>query len=315
MVTTKFNDSFYKEVRIAFDNSPNKIKKLFVEAFEAKIIKEDFPPYLHTLISAACMIKDKWEDIIMSAKKNILGDGTFTGEEHVLDKLVLGMLFLYADKANLIDKDRVKIAKEYSELEQIIEDPEEKECCMGAETEYSVTDEPVKSWDEYFYNVARQAARNSKCFSRRIGAVLVKDNIIISTGYNGPPRGIPTCDKIWKIDTGFIAKYGGLIQKDTETVGKCPRYVLGAKSGEQMELCPAGHAEENSILNCARLGISTMDTTMYMTCGIPCGKCMIKIINAGVKELVVTTFTYYDDNAKYLLENSNIRVRLFDFLI
>ena len=182
------------------------------------------------------------------------------------------------------------------------------------EVGYTIDQEPVSSWDEYFYNVAVQVARNSKCFSRKIGAVLVKDKNIISSGYNGPPRGIPTCDKRWQIDPPFIASYHGQLEYLTEVEGKCPRYALGAKSGEMMDLCPAGHAEENSILNCARLGIATKDTIMYMTCGIPCGKCMIKIINSGVKELVVTKFAYYDDTSKYLLANSDVKVRLFDFI-
>jgi len=317
MVRKKFDEDFYKEVKLVFDNSPNKIKKLFVLAFESKAVKDNFATYIHTLLSASCMINNDWRDIIRSAKTSVIDQGAFTGEEVMLEKLLLGMLYLYADKAGLLDKEH-KLAKKYEEDEKVIEEVElvveEKEAVMGGvDTSYSITDEPVKSWDEYFFNVARQAARNSKCFSRRIGAVLVKDKYIISTGYNGPPRGIPTCDKRWKIDDDFITKYK--VPEGIDPAGKCPRYVLGAKSGEKMHLCVAGHAEENTILNCARLGISTKDTVMYMTCGIPCSKCLIKIIGAGVKELVVTKHTYYDESSRYLLQNSDIKVRLFDFLI
>jgi len=53
---------------------------------------------------------------------------------------------------------------------------------------------------------------------------------------------------------------------------------------------------------------------MFMSCGIPCSKCMIKIINAGVEEIVVTRLAYYDETSKYLLENSDVRVRIYDFV-
>ena len=179
---------------------------------------------------------------------------------------------------------------------------------------YSITDEPVLSWDEYFFNVCRQAARNSKCLSRRIGAVLVRDKSVISTGYNGPPRGVPRCDLRWELDPVFIAKYKDKIIVPLDKNNPiCPRHSLGAKSGELLDICPAGHAEENAILNAARLGIKTKGTTMYMTCGIPCFRCLIKIINAGVNELVVTGISFYDDNSEFLINNSDIKIRLYNF--
>lgn len=217
-------------------------------------------------------------------------------------ELSLNNDFLFAFIANYIEL----LKKQQEEIKEVVN--------MGVQTEYKTHDEDVvNSWDEYFYNVARQAARNSKCFSRRIGAILVKDNSIISTGYNGPPRGIPQCDKRWGNDVSLHPYIDSKF--DINTVkGICPRKIIGAKSGTQMELCPASHAEENTILNCARLGISTKDTTMYMCCGIPCNKCMTKIINAGVSELVVTGFNYYDELSKYLLQQSTIKVRKFDFI-
>lgn len=184
-------------------------------------------------------------------------------------------------------------------------------------------------WDEYFYGICRAVSANSKCFSRRIGAVLVRDKSVFSTGYNGPPRGVPPCDQRWYIDTKLLEKYLGS-QKDPGAVrgvdpdgkhfraftkGKCPRKILGLRSGEGIDLCPAGHAEENAILNAARMGVCTKGSIMYMTCGIPCSKCLVKIINAGVECLVVTSFTVYDDTTDYLLATSDIKVRLFDFLV
>lgn len=175
---------------------------------------------------------------------------------------------------------------------------------------YSVRDDSVSSWDEYFFNICRQVARNSKCISRRIGAVLVKDNVIISTGYNGPPRGIPVCDKRWELDEEFSYKY----ESDERKKGICPRRVIGFSSGEGIDICVAAHAEENTILNCARLGIPTKGTTMYMTCGVPCVKCLVKILNTGVSEVVVTKLSFYDESSLYLVNNSELKVRLYDFI-
>jgi dCMP deaminase len=179
--------------------------------------------------------------------------------------------------------------------------------------EYAVLDEQVDSWDEYFYSVCRQVARNSKCLSRRIGAVLVYDKSIISTGYNGPPRGVPRCDIRWRIDAAFNKKYGDLA-KDKKLDGVCPRYALGFKSGEGLEICVAGHSERNALINAARLGIRTKGASLYMTCGIPCTTCLIEIINAGVKEIIVTSLKTYDESSLYLLNQSDLGIRLFSFL-
>jgi dCMP deaminase len=169
---------------------------------------------------------------------------------------------------------------------------------------YSVNDEPFESWDEFYYNVARQIARNSKCLSRRIGAILVKDKLIIATGYNGPPRGIMKCD----VRTDLIEQ-GIELQE-----GVCPRRTMGFPSGKGIEVCIAAHAEANCINMCARKGIASEGATMYMTCGIPCKECMIKIIQAGIEELVVTSMDLYDQLSGWLLENSEVKVRLFDFI-
>lgn len=178
---------------------------------------------------------------------------------------------------------------------------------------YSVDESPTTTWDEYFYNMARQTARNSKCLSRRIGCVMVKDKSILSTGYNGPPRGIPRCDLRWKLDPGFIEKFEEKV-KGKETEGICPRYAIGFKSGQGLEICPAGHAERNALINAARHGIKTKDTTLYMSCGVPCSPCLVEIINAGVKEIVVTSLKIYDETTLYLLTQGDLSIRLFSFI-
>lgn len=192
-----------------------------------------------------------------------------------------------------------------------ITDDMKKDMIIKEERNYSVNDSPVKNWDEYFFNICRQAARNSKCLSRRVGSVLVKDKSILSTGYNGPPRGIPRCDLRWSLDANFMETYGTKVTGEVE--GICPRKALGAKSGELLDLCIAGHAEENAILNAARMGICTKDTTLYMNCNIPCFRCVIKIINAGVSEIVVKGLSFNDDNSEFLLNNSDVKVRLYNF--
>ena len=178
---------------------------------------------------------------------------------------------------------------------------------------YSVALPMVNSRDEYFYNICRDIATNSKCHSRKIGAVLAQGKRAIATGYNGPPRGVPTCDQRWYIDEEFRAKYGP--QADgKETKGICPRRVIGFPSGQGLDICPAGHAERNALINAAAQGISTIGTTLYMTCGVPCTPCLVEIINAEVKEIVVSSLSIYDSSAKYVLENSDLKIRLFDFL-
>lgn len=164
---------------------------------------------------------------------------------------------------------------------------------------YTVDLENPGSWDEYFYRMAVTAASNSKCLSRKIGAVIADGHTIISTGYNGPPRGIMTCDHRWLNDPllrreynervalsdleeplyeGIPVKIGLLAEpkpqkKDGEMLslssprfkdefeGKCPRYVpaMGFKSGQGLEWCVAGHAERNAIVNAARKGLPALE--------------------------------------------------------
>jgi dCMP deaminase len=178
---------------------------------------------------------------------------------------------------------------------------------------YSLEEEKISSWDEYFLNLSIQVSRRSKCFSRRVGAVLVKDKSIIGTGYNGPPRGIPPCDRRWEIDKEFRDKYniGNVVNKPKD--GLCPRYVVGSRSGENLDMCIAAHGEENSIVNSARMGVNVKGAKLYLNCGVPCGNCMIKIINAGIEEVIVTSMHYYDAKGKYLLDNSDIKIRLYNF--
>ena len=183
----------------------------------------------------------------------------------------------------------------------------------------------IKEWDEYFYNMCVTVEKNSKCLSRKIGSVLVRDNSIISTGYNGPPRGVRPCDERWLIDNKLRERAGFTMDIKssefrniylTKLRGKCPRYIseMGFKSGQGLEWCVASHSEVSTLINAARNGIGTKDTKLFMTCGIPCSKCLSTIINAGVEEIIVTKITYYDESSEYLLKDSGLKFRLFSHI-
>ena len=157
----------------------------------------------------------------------------------------------------------------------------------------------MNNWDAYFLNICIVVASNSKCLSRKLGAIIVRDKSIVSVGYNGPPRGVPQCNQ-WP---DYIQKYGDDIL--------CPRRHMGYKTGEGMEFCPAAHAEANAINNAARNGVNVYNTTMYMNCPKSCSKCLTAIINSGIKEIVVTKdeSKYESDISDYMIETSGLKVR------
>jgi len=171
----------------------------------------------------------------------------------------------------------------------------------------------AKKWDQYFYNVCVQVSKNSKCMSRQIGAILVKDKSILTTGYNGPPRGVPHCNVRHKYDSFLLEAYKrkGLDIDEFQEVNQCPRKLLGYKSGEGLEYCVAAHAERNVLINAARHGVCTNGGTLYMSCNLSCTPCLIEIINAGIKEIVVMSLQPYDETSKFLLRTSNLIVRRF----
>lgn len=127
-------------------------------------------------------------------------------------------------------------------------------------------------WDEYFLSIAQEVGKRSTCLRRRYGAIIVKDNIIISTGYNGSPRGEVNC-----IDSGL-----------------CERERLHVPKGERYELCVAVHAEQNAIINADPLkmkgatiyivGINSADGTFAS--GEPCLLCRRMIKNAQIEKVI-----------------------------
>lgn len=143
-----------------------------------------------------------------------------------------------------------------------------------------------EGFDAYMLAVARSVARNSKCRSKRIGAVLVRDKAVISTGYNGPPRGVPHCGDV------------------------CPRRAQGYESGEGLDLCPATHAEANAVVQAARSGVSTAGATLYLAGPFaPCKGCAGILVNAGIAEVVTESMEAYDEKSAWILEHGGVRVR------
>jgi len=130
---------------------------------------------------------------------------------------------------------------------------------------------------EYYLNIAKEVSRRSTCLRRRFGAVILRDDQIISTGYAGAPRGVPNC-----ID-----------------IGKCPREEANIPPGQRYELCRSVHAEANAIINAARAGVSVLGGAMYLygenakdgsiAEAKPCKMCKRMVINAGIKKVVVKT--------------------------
>ncbi len=171
-----------------------------------------------------------------------------------------------------------------------------------------------KRWDKYFLGLAKEVSKNSKCLSRKIGAVLVKDKSVISTGYNGPARGVKHCSErnlffYNDLEGTRMPKKDYTIRQGQYPV-KCPRRFFGYGSGEGLHLCQAGHAERNALIQAGRNGISTKGTTLYCWCPMPCKECAIEIVNAGVDTLVILEGPVYDEYSKVIFEESGINIRV-----
>jgi dCMP deaminase len=167
-------------------------------------------------------------------------------------------------------------------------------------------------WDDYFHTICHTIATNSPCLSRQVGAILVRDRIIIASGYNGPPRGIPHCGP--ERNKSDIKLYHRLTHTIEPVYGDdtmCPRQRLGFGSGDGLNFCPAAHAEDNCITNAARIGVATTGATLYLTGGTPCKDCLKKIINAGIVEIVCESMTAYDELSTWLLRESEITIRIY----
>ncbi|MEF3255755.1 MAG: cytidine/deoxycytidylate deaminase family protein, partial [Deferribacterales bacterium] len=117
-------------------------------------------------------------------------------------------------------------------------------------------------WDDYFFKIVNVVKERSTCIRREVGALIVKDRHILSTGYNGVPSGISHCSEVG-----------------------CLRIKLNVPSGQRHELCRGLHAEQNAIIQAAKYGVC-IDGSQIYTNTKPCSICTKMIINAGIKEIV-----------------------------
>jgi len=137
--------------------------------------------------------------------------------------------------------------------------------------------------------IAQLVARRSTCLRRQVGAVLVKDKMFLTTGYNGAPTGLEHC-----LDVG------------------CLRERLNIPSGERHELCRGLHAEQNAIIQAAYHGVSIRGSTLFCT-NLPCSICIKMVINAGI-ETVVYLNGYADDLSLDLIAKSGVKLIKFSEL-
>ena len=141
------------------------------------------------------------------------------------------------------------------------------------------------TWDEYFMEIADVVTKRSNCVSRKVGAVITVDNQIITTGYNGAPKGLHHC-----VDAGG-----------------CLRKLNNIQSGTRQEVCRAAHAEQNAIISAAVRGVSIKGGTLYVNT-YPCSICTRMIINAEIKRIVYDS-DYSDPLSKEMLDESGIEVK------
>jgi len=143
---------------------------------------------------------------------------------------------------------------------------------------------PRPSWDEYFMKMASLVAERSTCLRHHVGAIIVKNKRLLTTGYNGAAKGVKDC-----IELG------------------CLRDELGIASGTRHEICRAIHAEQNAIIQAGLHGTNINEGVMYCT-HAPCMICAKMIVNAGIKE-VINYQDYPDKNAKDFLEKAGVITR------
>lgn len=141
------------------------------------------------------------------------------------------------------------------------------------------------TWDEYFMGIARVVASRSNCVKRKVAAVVTVDRRIISTGYNGTPRGTKNCNE-----------------------GGCPRCNDLAVGGTALAECLCSHGEENAITQAAYHGVSLRGGTIYTTFS-PCLQCTKLIINAGLAEVVYNVGYPLGEIALGLLAEAGVKVR------
>ena len=147
----------------------------------------------------------------------------------------------------------------------------------------------MDKWDARFMQMADLVSTWASCYkqNRKIGCVIVKNKRVMTPGYNGAPAGVKTC-----VERGY-----------------CLRERLGIPSGTKHEICYATHAEQNAIIQAAKLGVSIDGATLYCT-HQPCTICSKMIVNAGIKRVVYRE-GYPDDFAREIINESGLELVKF----
>lgn len=188
------------------------------------------------------------------------------------------------DLANILETNldnirnsHINLVNNYSTINEL------EECISKLDLENTQRVRP--SWDSYFMSIANLAAQRSNCMKRRVGCVVVQDRKIVSTGYNGTPRGCTNCNE-----------------------GGCPRCNTGSSGGTLLSTCYCLHAEENALLEAGRERVK--DAVLYCnTC--PCVTCTIKIAQCGISEVIYSMDYSMDNETINILQNAGISCRKF----
>ena len=148
----------------------------------------------------------------------------------------------------------------------------------------------MDKWDNRFMEMAQLVSTWASCYklNRKIGCVIVKNKRVMTTGYNGAPAGVKTC-----------------VER-----GECLREKLGIASGTQHEICYATHAEQNAIIQAAKLGVSIDGATLYCT-HQPCVICAKMIVNAGIKRVVYRE-GYPDEFSREIMNEAGLTVEKYE---
>jgi dCMP deaminase len=144
-------------------------------------------------------------------------------------------------------------------------------------------------WDEYFMGVLNAVAARGTCLRAKCGCVITRENVLLSTGYNGAPKGAEQCDEV-----GCLVKE--VRHGDGHVSEHCKRTV---------------HAEANAILQAAKNGVAIKDGTLY--CGMtPCRDCAMLIVNSGIREVIVREDYHESGESKQILANAGVNLRILD---
>ncbi len=178
--------------------------------------------------------------------------------------------------------------------------------------------------DEYFMAMAYLVAERSTCLRRKVGAVMVKNKQVLSTGYNGAPKELPHCEELGgcmrrgDIEAPYLDVFFDQYEEDEdidrekilEDLDFYPKKGEGVKSGRRHELCRAVHAEQNAVIQAAVSGVSIKGSKLYCTT-YPCVVCGKMLINAEIDEIIYDG-KYKDPLSENMLNQSKVTIREFE---